>query len=106
MNSSIKKLIVSKNSTIYNAIKLINKNTIKTLLVVESNNIFVGTITDGDIRRALLKGINIKSNLNNIYKKKSKYFFKNKIKRSQLKNLFAKNNYDLIPVLNKKKRNN
>jgi len=103
MNSSIKKLTVSKNSTIYNAIKLINKNTIKTLLVVESNNIFVGTITDGDIRRALLKGINIKSNLNNIYKKKSKYFFKNKIKRSQLKNLFAKNNYDLIPVLNKKK---
>ena len=68
MNSLIKKFIVSKNSTIYNAIKLINKNTLKTLLVVEKNYIFIGTITDGDIRRALLKGVNIKSKLNNIYK--------------------------------------
>jgi choline kinase/predicted transcriptional regulator len=103
MNSLIKKFIVSKDSTIYNAIKLINKNTLKTLLVVEKNYSFIGTITDGDIRRALLKGVNIKSKLNNIYNKKSKYFFKNKIYKSEVKNLFTRNNYNLIPVLNKKR---
>ena len=103
MNSLIKKFIVSKNSTIYNAIKLINKNTLKTLLVVEKNYIFIGTITDGDIRRALLKGVNIKSKLNNIYNQKSKFFFRNKIYKGEVKNLFTRNNYDLIPVLSKKR---
>tara|TARA_A100001011_G_scaffold369766_1_gene425426 strand:- start:318 stop:1376 length:1059 start_codon:yes stop_codon:yes gene_type:complete len=103
MNNSIKKFTVSKNSTIYNAIKLINRNTLKTLLVVEKNYIFFGTITDGDIRRALIKGVNIKSKLNNIYNKKSKFFFKNQINKNQVKKLFAGNNYDLIPVLNKKR---
>ena len=103
MNSAIKKFTVFENSTIYNAIKSINRNTLKTLLVVKKNNIFAGTVTDGDIRRALIKGVNIKSKLINIYNRKSKYFFKNKIDQNKTKNLFAKNQYDLIPVLNRKK---
>ena len=92
MNSAIKKFTVFENSTIYNAIKSINRNTLKTLLVVKKNNIFAGTVTDGDIRRALIKGVNIKSKLINIYNRKSKYFLKIKLTKIKLRTYLQKTN--------------
>ena len=33
-------------------------------MIIRSENILVGTLTDGDIRRAILKGANINSSIN------------------------------------------
>ena len=38
-----------------NAIKKINKSQIKTLFVVDKNKKLLGSITDGDIRRTIIK---------------------------------------------------
>lgn len=53
-NIDIKKYKINFNSTLFEAIKKINKNKEKFIAVIK-NNKFIGTITDGDIRRALLK---------------------------------------------------
>ena len=82
MDKKTKKFIVDINSTIYNSIKKININSLKTLLVVENNEKFKGTITDGDIRRALLKGKNIKSKVSEIYNKKCKISFKKRYQKN------------------------
>ena len=58
----IKKLVVDSNSNILKTIQIINDSSIKIVFVVnKKNNEFIGTVTDGDIRRGLLKGININS---------------------------------------------
>ena len=45
---------ISINSSIENAIKNIEKSSLKIVLVVDENNNYVGVVTDGDIRRSIL----------------------------------------------------
>ena len=51
----MKSIIISTNTTIQKALQIINNYNLKTLCVVNSNDIFLGTISEGDIRRFILK---------------------------------------------------
>ena len=51
----VNNLLLQVNQTIDDAIKVLEKHGLGICLVVDSNNKLVGTITDGDIRRSLLK---------------------------------------------------
>ena len=48
-------------STIKDAVEALEKGTLKIALVIDEKNILKGTICDGDIRRALLKGLDLSS---------------------------------------------
>ena len=61
-----KKSIILQSKSIAEAIKTIEISQIKICFVVNSKKEFLGTITDGDIRRALIKNYSLKSNLKNI----------------------------------------
>ena len=43
-------------SSIKDCIKLLNKLELKILFILDENNKLIGTLTDGDIRRAILNG--------------------------------------------------
>ncbi|MDC0085374.1 nucleotidyltransferase family protein [Oceanospirillaceae bacterium] len=58
--------ILSENSTIRQAIENLNQVQIKIVLVVDQDAKFIGTILDGDIRRGLLKGLDLDSNIESI----------------------------------------
>lgn len=91
------------NSTIKQALEVIDKNLTGAALITNDDNQIVGIITDGDIRRALLREHNIKDSIEGIYCKNFKYAdcfeSKKKIKEFML-------NYKIrqIPVLDKEKR--
>ena len=53
--------ILPANSTIEDSIRNLNQTTIKIIMVVNEVGELVGTISDGDIRRGLLKGLDINS---------------------------------------------
>ena len=55
MNKNIINLIIDKNSTVRLALKQLDKEAKGFLAVVDEKNKLVGTITDGDIRRWILK---------------------------------------------------
>ena len=55
LKKKIKDLQVNKNENITKAIEKINLSKIKILFVVDEINRLVGSITDGDIRRTILK---------------------------------------------------
>lgn len=59
--SSWKKAKLDINSSIEDAIKSLVYSSLRIVLIVDSDDIFLGTITDGDIRRAILKGLNLRS---------------------------------------------
>lgn len=61
---------IEKKYKISDAIKLLDRSDIKTLIVLDKKK-FVGTITDGDIRRCLINKIDIDSNILKITNKKS-----------------------------------
>ena len=52
-----KKNICKNNIKIRGALSILNLVKIKCLIVVDEKRNFIGTITDGDIRRSLLSGI-------------------------------------------------
>mgnify|MGYP006127614731 CR=1 FL=1 len=58
--------------TIRQAMKKLSQTGHKCLVIVDENNLLLGTLTDGDIRKAILKGLNISNSIENIYKSHSK----------------------------------
>jgi len=55
-----------ENSTIAQAISNLNESHLKIALVVTDERILIGTISDGDIRRGLLRGLDINSPIKHI----------------------------------------
>lgn len=65
----IKKLIVNENTTIKNTMKKIDEGGIGIAFIVDETERLVGIVTDGDIRRAILKGVNIEKPIREIMNK-------------------------------------
>ena len=79
MNKNIKKYIIYSNKTIRDALNVIDKNGQKTCFVLDKNQKLLGSITDGDIRRKILKNRkNIQNKVENYYNKKPIKIYENK----------------------------
>ena len=65
----MKNHLIELNQDIKYALLKLEKNLEKCLVVINSKNILKGTLTDGDIRRALLRGANIHSKIQKYIKK-------------------------------------
>ena len=63
--NTLRKNLISKNTTIIEAIKILNDVKFKTLIIIDSDKKILGTLTDGDIRRGLLNGYNLESEVLN-----------------------------------------
>src|SRR3989344_7367564 len=57
--SDLQKYLVSPGSSIREVMECIDRNTKGISLVVDEDRKLIGTITDGDIRRAILAGTNL-----------------------------------------------
>lgn len=55
----IKNLLINKNVSIKEAMRIIDHSGMGIGFMINENNCFYGTITDGDIRRAILEGMSI-----------------------------------------------
>jgi len=66
----IEKLKLTENSTIREALEIIDQGAVKFAIVVDEEDKLLGTITDGDIRRAILNGAELKNSIKDIYFKR------------------------------------
>ena len=97
-----KKTILNVSSNINDAIKNLNSSGLQIIIIVDKKKNFVRTITDGDIRRGLIKGLNLQSSIKRIINKNS-IISKINIDISKAENILRK--FDLIhlPIIKKKK---
>ncbi len=63
---------IDQSSKILDALRLIDKNQSGFILVCNKEKKLLGTLTDGDIRRALIKGTSITDSITGIYRDKYK----------------------------------
>ena len=95
--------IISSISTIEDVLILINKNKFKIAIVCEvKTNKVLGTISDGDIRRHLIKNGNVTDGLMKVCKKDFIYL-KETDSSDQLLKIFDRN-IQAVPILNDKMR--
>ncbi len=60
---SWRRALLPESATLQQAIETLDSAALKIALVVAANDVLVGTITDGDIRRALLRGLGLQSSI-------------------------------------------
>lgn len=106
----IDQFLVNKNSSIKEAMRVIDCGGRGIAFVVDKNNILFGVITDGDIRRAIIKGANIEKKVEEI-SNRNPLIMKENFTDNDLNNL--KNSDELkkktllgffhIPVVNEKR---
>jgi dTDP-glucose pyrophosphorylase len=62
----LKKVLIKPNCTIRHALQQMDAMGEKTLLIVDEHNRLLGAVTDGDIRRWILKGKNLRGNISEV----------------------------------------
>ena len=81
------------------AMKKLNSSAEKCLFVCGENQKFLGTISDGDIRKAILNGTSITDSINDIYNNSPILEKYKKYKSKDLKKIFLDNKISLIPLV-------
>ena len=97
-----KSAILNKNCSIFEAIKNLEKTAIQIVLVTDIKKNFIGTLTDGDIRNGILKGIKLNLPIHKLMNKKP-IIIQKKISEEYAFQLMKKNSINHLPIIQKKK---
>ena len=103
MIQDISIISLSFKSKIKDAIRKIDENKLQIVFIINNEKRLIGTVSDGDIRRAFLNSINLEGNVSEIMNKNFKYVLEN-YKEKDIVSLMNKYNIRQIPVLDKSGR--
>ena len=92
-------LIINSNISIKDAMKQMSKGGERCLVVVDKKNTLLGTLSDGDLRSAILSGNDIGNSIDKLYNDNSTYLKKNQCTKDEIKNIFIHNKFDIIPLV-------
>jgi len=95
--------LVEKKATIKVALQQLNSlGKDGVLFIVTDKNELIGSLTDGDIRRALLQGITIENNVELAINGDPKVLYKDQIDLVKLKE-YRESNFAIVPIVNNDK---
>ena len=98
----MKDIAVQPGITIRQAMKNLSQSGQKCLVITDEENMLLGTLSDGDLRKAILKGAAVGDSIDNIYQQRPTVLVEGKYSLAEVKKLFLKQNFDLIPIVNEK----
>lgn len=98
MKSNLKKYCINEDETIMTAVEKIQLIQERDLLVVKKDKV-IGVISEGDILRSILDGIQLFYSIKKIYNKNFKYL--TKFDRKKAIQYFYKYDFHLLPIVNK-----
>ena len=97
-----KSALLNKDSSIFDAIKNLEKTAVQIVLVVDSKKNFIGTLTDGDIRVNILKGIKLNTLIHKIMNK-NPIVTKKKILEKDALEIMNSKSIKHLPIIKKNK---
>ena len=104
----IKKFLIKENNSIKKAINSLDEisRDFNCLLVQNNKNQIIGSITDGDIRRSLVKKSNLNLKVKNICNKEFFFFDKKNQNIKEIKKIILNttNNIDIVPILDSSRK--
>ena len=98
--------IINQNKSILDALNAINSmksHEALTLFVIDDANVMIGTLTDGDIRRSLVKGATLETRLCSIAHRNYSFIELNNYDIKQI-HLAKEKGIELLPILNGQKK--
>jgi len=100
---NIERIKLTVNSTIKEALQIIDLGAVKFAIVVDGNDKLIGTLTDGDIRRAILDGKALDTTIETVYFKEPTVVNVNNTKEEIINLCTSKKIYQ-VPVLDNEGR--
>ena len=97
----MKNLTINPNISIHQAMKVLDKTAEKCLLVVNENEKLLGSLTDGDLRRGILSGMNFSENISGCYNKDATTFTQGNYTQRDVTQVLRDKKLDLIPIIDK-----
>jgi dTDP-glucose pyrophosphorylase len=97
----INKYLITQEASISKAILKLNLSGEKCLIVIDKKKKLIGTLSDGDIRKKIIKGFSVKNKIKNIYNKNPIYLRRQSFSDSEAKKIFFSKKIDLLPVVDK-----
>ena len=101
LNKELDNLLVNLTRSIEFALKKIQKNGFGTVFVINNQKKLLGILTDGDLRKAIIKGATLRDCIKKYYNKKVKFLPYNSNNQT-IQNLLS-NRIKIIPLINKRK---
>lgn len=98
--NKLSSLCVTKDVTIRKVLEVIDNNKKQLALVIDNKNRLIGSITDGDIRRAILKDVSLENSIEAIMNQNPKYIVESFVEKDALL-LMKNNNIHHLPIVNK-----
>lgn len=98
-----KKVLISESTPIREAIKVIDEGALQIALVANAELQLLGTITDGDVRRGILKGVALEEPASQIMNA-NPTFARVQQSRNEILNLLQQKSLHQVPVLDQKGR--
>lgn len=99
---SWQKTILASSATIQQAINNLNQSSCQIVLVVSEDNTFLGTLTDGDIRRGLLEGLDLNKSIATLIHKNA-LLVSPEISREIVLQIMITNKIHQIPVVDERR---
>ncbi|OZB49336.1 MAG: nucleotidyl transferase [Polynucleobacter sp. 39-45-136] len=96
-----RRAILPSSTTLAHAIQILNEVAIKIVMVVNEDGCLEGTISDGDIRRGLIKGLNLESSIKNILHRNA-LVVPPDMGRDLVMQLMVVNKIQQIPIVNER----
>jgi dTDP-glucose pyrophosphorylase len=94
------KITIQPNITIRQAMKQLSQSGEKCLVIVDKKEILLGTLSDGDLRKAILNGYGMSDSIQQIYQSSPTVLIDREYKKADVKRIFTQHRFDLIPVVN------
>jgi dTDP-glucose pyrophosphorylase len=99
-NKIIKRdLLISETMSVIDVLKRLDQTAEKVLLVVDDQDILLGAISDGDIRRYLLKGNDLSGDIKGIYNLNPISMSRNEYYLEVAQAIFIEHKINIIPIL-------
>ena len=100
----ISDILIKKNALVSTALKSLDKSAEKILFVIDTNDNFLGTLTDGDIRRFLIANGDLNTKITGIYNTDSVFFYEDEFKIEHAKKIMISKGIEAVPILNRKRK--
>ena len=97
--SNVRNIVLNKEDTILRALELLDLHALRIVLVVDENNHLLGSITDGDIRRGLLKGQDLHASVESVMHTSPYSIEEDKLTNRQVFEIMREKRYLALPVI-------
>lgn len=95
----MKSLLIRETATVKEAMKALNASAKNGLIVVNADGVLLGMLTDGDIRRFILKSNSLDSAIGTAYNKDPQFISKDNFDLEQVKEIMLRLEIDIIPIV-------